>query len=110
MQDTTHVVLAASIPSFLLGPLVSFVLPAIVGTITSIVYQNVKKAQDWINAQPAQTHTFIVGALSILFPLVAKLVPGTPTDFFGLDATAVQSIVMFGATQATHAVLQKKAA
>jgi hypothetical protein len=100
--------LAVAIPSFLMAPLLSMVLPAVAGTISAVAYQWIKKASDWTDTLPAQVHVIVIGAISIVLPQLAKLIPGFPTadSLAGLDPAAISTAVMFGLTQITHRFLQ----
>lgn len=85
-----------------------FLLPLVLGSATSYLYGQIKKASDWVDGQPAQVHAFLVGAASILLPLVGKYVPGfTATDLAGISAPMVQSVLALVASQVTHAKTSK---
>lgn len=100
-----HLFLRVALPTFLLNPLVSLVLPAIAGTVTAALYQWIKKGSAWIDGLTGQTHVLVVGAISIVLPQIAKLVPGFPVSLDGFDNAAVQSLVMLALTQITHLFL-----
>lgn len=102
----TPFLIAVAIPSFVLGPLLSMVLPALVASVASIAYQWVKKTASWVDALPPQAHAFVAGTIAIVLPLLAKLVPGfEATTLGGIDQTTVATLLSLAATQATHKFL-----
>lgn len=105
-----HFLLFASIPSFILNPLISLVIPAVAGTISAALYQWIKKGSEWVDGLTGQTHVLVIGAISIVLPQLGKLVPGMPSDIAGFDAATVQSLVVLALTQLTHLLLTKPAA
>lgn len=81
----------------------NLVLPMILGSATSFLYQKVKKASAWIDERDAKTHSIITGAIAIVLPLVGKFIPGfTATDIGGIDPHAIQAILGLVAMQLTH--------
>lgn len=101
--------LAIAIPSFLIGPLSSFIIPAISGTVTSYAYAQVKKAAAWVDALPPQIHVTAVTVIAFALSQVGKLVPGfTATDLGGISPDAVSGLVALAMSQLTHALTAKK--
>jgi hypothetical protein len=56
-----------AIPSFLLGPLLSTLMPIIVGAIVAPAYQAVKKASGFLDGLPSWAHQGANFALNLLF-------------------------------------------
>lgn len=100
-----HALLFASLPSFILNPLLSMVLPAVAGTVSAVLYQWIKKGVTWVDNLSGQTHVIVIGAISIILPVLGKAIPGMPTDIGGFDAATVQSLVLLAITQVTHIFL-----
>ena len=100
-----HLLLAIALPTFLLNPLVSLVLPAVAGTITAALYQWIKKASSWIDGLQGQTHVIIIGAISIVLPQIAKFIPGFPVSLDGFTSDVLQPLVLLTLTQITHLFL-----
>lgn len=102
----TPFLLAVALPSFILGPLLSLALPALVASVASVAYQWVKKSNAWVDALPPQAHAFVAGAIAIVLPLIGKLVPGfEATTLGGIDQTTLVTLLGFAATQVTHKFL-----
>jgi|GEM_PF-6414918 len=102
----TPFLMAVAIPSFLLGPMLSMVLPMAVTSVASIAYQWVKKSNAWVDALPPQAHAFVAGAIAIVLPLLGKLVPGfEATTLGGIDLTAITTVLSLAAGQVTHKFL-----
>lgn len=102
----TPFLLAVAIPSFVLGPLLSLALPALVASVASVAYQWVKKSNAWVDALPPQAHAFVVGTIAIVLPLLTKLVPGfEATTLAGIDQTTIATVLSLAATQLTHKFL-----
>ena len=101
--------LGIAIPAFLLGPIVSLVVPAIAGTITSYVYSQVKKAAAWVDVLPPQIHVTAVAVIAFALSQVGKLVPGfTATDLAGISPDAISGLVALATSQLVHSLTAKK--
>lgn len=95
--------LALALPGFLLNPILNFVLPTIAGIMTSLLYGYLKKASSFLDALPPQAHTFVVGALSFILPLIGHIVPGfNGTSLNDVSASTVQALVLLFISQLTH--------
>lgn len=95
-----------SLPSFLLSPLINLVLPALAAAIVAVVYQWVKKSSEWIDKLPANVHVIAISFLSVVIPLIAKVLPNfTGTDLSAIDQPTLQALVMLALTQITHMLL-----
>lgn len=105
-MHTLSLLLVVAIPSFLLGPLMSMVLPALCASVASVGYQWVKKTSDWVDALPPQAHAFVAGTIAIVLPMLAKLVPGfEATTLAGVDSATIATVLGLAATQITHRFL-----
>lgn len=94
--------------AFLLNQILPYALPLVLGSITSVCYQYVKKASAWVDAQEAQTHAFVVGTIAIVLPMLGKVVPGfNATSLAGIDPAMIQSALALLASQITHKKLPK---
>jgi hypothetical protein len=99
---------AIALPSFILSPLLSLVLPAVVGALVSPVYAAVKRASTFVDNLAPQVHVIVLAALSFVLPQLGNLIPGfQPTSLAGIDTTAVQAVLTFVASQVTHLLLSK---
>ena len=83
--------------------LLTLALPLIVGSATPFLYNWLKKSVSWIDNLQGQTHVVIIGALSVLLPLIGKIIPNFPTDIHGIDATTISQLLTLLLTQVIHA-------
>lgn len=88
--------------------LMMLLVPALVGTITPFLYNWLKKSVAWIDGLSGQTHVVVVGALSVLLPLLGKLIPNFPTDINGIDPTTINQLLTLLLTQIIHAKVISK--
>ena len=92
----------------ILGFSLPYILPLVLGSLSSVAYQWVKKASGWVDRQEPQTHAFVVAAITTVLPLLGKVIPGFHgTDLGSLDQNTSQAILALLAQQVTHAKLSK---
>jgi hypothetical protein len=105
-----HPLLLFALPSFILGPLLSLVLPAVVGALVTPVYAAVKRASTFVDNLPSQVHVMAVAVIAFVLPQLGTLIPGfTASTLAGVDSTSVQAILVFLASQVTHLLTAKPA-